>query len=130
MVLVDTSVWIDYFRGIEARHTRILDEYLEEERIATGDLIISELMQGVKTRSQINAAHQIISRLEYFDLVGKEIAIKAAENYRVLREKGITIRKTIDNIIGTFCIENRIKLLHNDHDFDPMEKYLGLKVLK
>jgi predicted nucleic acid-binding protein len=128
MVLVDTSVWIDYFRGIESRHTRMLDQCLDEERVATGDLIIIELLQGFRTKRQIEAAHQIISRLEYYDLVGRDIAYRAAENYRVLRDKGITVRKTIDTIIGTFCIVNQMKLLHNDRDFDPMTKYLGLKV--
>lgn len=86
-------------------------------------------MQGFKTRSQIAAARRIISHLQYYDLAGKEIAFKAAENYRFLRNKGVTIRKTIDIIIGTFCIENKIKLLHNDRDFEPMVNYLGLIVL-
>jgi predicted nucleic acid-binding protein len=129
MVLVDTSVWIDYFRGIESRHTRMLDRCLDEDRLATGDLIIIELLQGFKTKWQIESAHQIISRLEYYDLVGMDIAYRAAENYRVLRNKGITVRKTVDTIIGTFCIVNQIKLLHNDRDFDPMARYLGLKVV-
>jgi predicted nucleic acid-binding protein len=73
-------------------------------------------------------AHRIISHLEYFDLVGKDIALKAAENYRLLRKSGITVRKTIDVIIGTFCIENRMMLLHNDRDFEPMSRYLGLEI--
>jgi predicted nucleic acid-binding protein len=126
MVLADTSVWIDYFRGVYSPQTNKLDELLEDDRIATGDLIIAELMQGFRTKSQIATAQQIISRLEYFDLVGKDIAFKAAENYRLLRKEGITIRKTIDVIIGTFCIENNFKLLHTDRDFEPMSEYLGL----
>jgi predicted nucleic acid-binding protein len=77
----------------------------------------------------MSIAHEIISRLEYFDLVGQEIAFKVAENYRKLRSKGITIRKKIDIIIGTFCIENHFRLLHNDRDFDPLVKCLGLIVL-
>jgi predicted nucleic acid-binding protein len=126
MVLVDTSVWIDYFRGSPSPQTDMLDRLLDEERVATGDLIITELLQGFRTKTQLTAANQIISRLEYYDLVGKEIAIKASENYRFLRKKGITIRKTIDVIIGTFCIENKFKLLHSDHDFEPMAEYLDL----
>jgi predicted nucleic acid-binding protein len=106
----------------------MLDQCLDEDRVATGDLIIIELLQGFRTKRQIAAAHQIISRLEYYDLVGMDIAYRAAENYRVLRDKGITVRKTIDTIIGTFCIVNQMKLLHNDRDFDPMTRYLGLKV--
>jgi hypothetical protein len=129
MVLVDTSIWIDYFRGVYSPQTDRLHELLDEERLATGDLIIAELMQGFKTKSQIAAARQVISRLEYFDLVGKDIAFKAADNYRLLRNKGITIRKTIDIIIGTFCIENQFMLLHNDRDFEPLVEYLGLVAL-
>lgn len=129
MILADTSVWIDYFRGVASRETDLLNSLLDEERIATGDLIIAELMQGFITKSQISTALQIINHLEYFDLAGKEIALKAADNYRVLRKKGVTIRKTIDTIIGTFCIEKGFKLLHNDRDFDPMEQHLGLLVV-
>jgi hypothetical protein len=129
MVLADTSIWIDYFRAVDSPQTDRFNELLDNERIATGDLIITELMQGFRTKSQLLVAHQIISRLEYFDLAGKKIAFKAAENYRFLRKEGITIRKTIDIIIGTFCIENQIALIHNDRDFDPMEEYLGLVVI-
>jgi predicted nucleic acid-binding protein len=128
MILADTSVWINYFRGVKSRETDLLNSLLDEERIATGDLIIAELMQGFATKSQISAALQIINRLEYYDLAGKEIAFKAAENYRFLRNKGVTVRKTIDTIIGTFCIEKGFKLLHNDRDFDTMERHLGLLV--
>jgi predicted nucleic acid-binding protein len=129
MVLADTSIWIDYFRGADSAQTDRLNELLDSERVAIGDLIIVELLQGFRTKSQIAAAREIISRLEYFDLAGKEIAFKAAENYRILRKAGITIRKTIDVIIGTFCIENQFKLLHNDRDFEPMKNYLGLITL-
>ena len=129
MVLVDTSVWIDYFRGCDSPQTERLDELLDEERVATGDLIIAELMQGFRTKSQVAIAQQIIDRLEYYDLVGKEIAFKAAENYRFLRKNGITVRKTIDIVIGTFCIEKKINLLHCDHDYEPMVHYLNLSVV-
>ena len=129
MVLVDTSVWIDYFLAKSNRQTIALDNLFDTERICIGDLIITELMQGFKTKREISIANQIISRLEYYDLVGKDIAFKAAENYRNLRQNGITIRKTIDVIIGTFCIENQIKLLHNDRDFDPLVKLIGLEIL-
>lgn len=128
MVLVDTSVWIDYFLGKNNKQTRILDSLFNTERICIGDLIITEILQGFRTKKEITSANQIISSLEYYDLVGRDIAFKASENYRHLRKKGITIRKTIDVIIGTFCIENQIKLLHNDRDFDPFNKYLGLEI--
>jgi len=127
MVLVDTSVWIDYFRGVTSIQADKLDQLLDEERVVTGDLIIVELMQGFKTKAHINIAHKIISCLEYYDLVGKEVALKSAENFRFLRTHGITIRKTIDVIIGTFCIVNGIKLLHCDHDFEPMQHYFNLQ---
>ena len=126
MVLVDTSVWVDYFRGLISKKTDLLDSLLDNERIAIGDLIIAELMQGFRTEYQIQIAHEIIGHLEYFDLVGKEIALKAAENFRYLRKMGITVRKTIDVIIGTFCIESGIRLLHNDKDFVPLVEYCGL----
>ncbi len=129
MVLVDTSVWIDYFRGCDSPQTNRLDGLLDEERVVTGDLIIAELMQGFRTATQLAAAQQIIARLEYFDLVGREVALKAAENYRFLRKNGITVRKTIDIIIGTFCIEKKISLLHCDHDYDPMVQYLNLMIV-
>jgi predicted nucleic acid-binding protein len=128
MVIADTSIWIDYFRGVESRETDLLNTLLDEERIATGDLIIAELMQGFRTKSQITTATQIINRLEYYDLCGREISYKAAENYRLLRKKGVTVRKTIDTLIGTFCIEKNFKLLHNDRYFDPMAQFLGLVV--
>jgi len=130
MIVVDTSAWIDYFRGIVAPHTDILDTELQKNRIITGDLIIVELLQGFRNRKEYVQARKLIETLEYRDLAGKAIALKTAANFRLLRSKGITIRKTIDVIIATFCIENKFRLIHNDHDFDPMEKYLGLKVMK
>ncbi|MBN1130971.1 MAG: PIN domain nuclease [Chitinispirillaceae bacterium] len=129
MILVDTSIWVDYFRGVETQGTRTLDRRLESDRVATGDLIVAEIMMGFTTKRQIDAAYEIISCLECFDLAGREIALKAADNYRFLRSRGITVRKTIDMIIGTFCIENKIPLLHNDRDFEPMIHYLGLVIV-
>ncbi len=130
MVLVDTSVWIDYFRGTETPQVFLLDGMLARDRIIIGDLIITELMQGFRYKKELAAISEIVNLLEYRDLVGREIAEKSAENYRYLRKKGATVRKTFDVIIGTFCIENDIYLLHDDRDFTPMEKYLGLKVIQ
>ena len=129
MVLVDTSVWIDYFRGTDTPQTRKLDHLLGEEPIIMGDLILAELLQGFKTDREVVNARKMTDLLEHRDLAGKEVCLKAVENYRKLRSKGATVRKTIDVIIGTFCIGNNIRLLHNDRDFNPMEKYLGLKVI-
>jgi len=130
MIVVDTSAWIDYFRGIVAPHTDTLDSQLQTNRIIIGDLIIIELLQGFKTKKEYDQARKLIERLEYRDFVGRTIALKSAENFRILRSKGITVRKTIDVIIATFCIENGFQIIHNDRDFDPMEKYLGLEVKK
>lgn len=128
MIVADTSVWIDYVRGIDAAHTNLLDYELDHNRIITGDLIITEFLQGFRNEKEYQAAKEIMERLEYHDFVGKKIALQSARNFRILRRSGITVRKTIDVIIATFCIENGFELLHNDHDFDPMEKILGLQV--
>lgn len=130
MIVADTSVWIDYVNGIIAPHTDILDYELGKNRIITGDLIIVEFLQGFKKENDLKKAMEIMEALEYYDFVGRENAIKAAQNFRKLRKKGVTVRKTIDILIATFCIENGFELIHNDRDYDPMEKYLGLRVKK
>jgi predicted nucleic acid-binding protein len=128
MIVADTSVWIDYVRGIDAPHTNILDYELDHNRIITGDLIIIEFLQGFRREKDYQAAKEIMESLEYYDFVGKKIALQSAQNFRILQRSGITVRKTIDVIIATFCIENSFELLHNDRDFDPMEKVFGLQV--
>lgn len=128
MIVADTSVWIDYVRGIEAPHTNLLDDALQHHRIITGDLIITEFLQGFRDENEFQEAKRVMECLEYHDVVGKEIAIRAAQNFRILRRNGITVRKTVDVIIATFCIENGYELIHNDRDFDPMEIILGLNV--
>ena len=128
--MTDTSAWIDYFRGVSAPHTDILDLELSRNRIVTGDLIITEFLQGFKEEREYQEAKRIMDSLEYRDLVGREIAVQASRNYRTLRKGGITVRKTIDVIIATFCIENGFELIHNDRDFDGIEAMLGLKVRK
>jgi hypothetical protein len=128
MIVADTSVWIDYVNGVITPQTNLLDIELENNRIATGDLIITEFLQGFRDDKQYYEAKELIESLEYYDFVGKEIAIKAAENFRKLRRIGITIRKTIDVLIATFCIENGFELIHDDRDFDQMEEILGLRI--
>ncbi len=128
MILADTSVWIDYVNGIASPRTDLLDRELQRDRVATGDLIIAEFLKGFRYDAQFRAAAAIMESLEYHDIAGRAIAYKAAENFRRLRKCGITVRKTIDVLIATFCIENRFELLHSDRDFDPMEDHLGLKV--
>ena len=130
MILVDTSAWIDYFNGIAAPHTDAVDDALGSDRVVIGDLIIAELLQGFRSDSDHQQARALIERLEYRDLVGRDVALKAAENYRTLRAGGITVRKTIDLLIATYCIENALPLIHNDRDFDVLEAQLGLTVMR
>lgn len=130
MIVADTSVWIDYFRGIIAPHTDLLDRELSKSRIIIGDLIMTELLQGFSVKNDFQIVMQLMESLEYRDIVGRDMAIAAAQNCRILRRKGITVRKTIDVLIATFCIENGAQLIHNDRDFDPMEQLLGLRVLR
>lgn len=130
MIVADTSVWIDYVRGLNAPHTDILDYELLYNRVITGDIIIAEFLQGFREEKDFLEAKKIMESLEYRDFLGKEIALQAALNFRILRKRRITVRKTIDVIIATFCIENGFALIHNDRDFDPMEEHLGLQVKK
>ena len=120
MVLVDSSVWINYFNGKPTWQTEILDQMLLQLPLFTGDLILMEVLQGFKKESDFNKAKEVLSILPCKQMGGYELAIKSAVNYKKLRKKGITIRKTIDVIIGTFCIHENIPLLHDDKDFEPM----------
>ena len=130
MIVADTSAWIDYFRGVEAPHTDLLDRALSESRVIIGDLILAELLQGFSSDREYQTAKHLMDGLEYRDFVGKDMAMAAAQNSRALRRQGITVRKTIDVLIATFCMENGFGLIHNDRDFDPMEQLLGLRVLR
>ena len=127
MILVDSSVWIDYFRGIATPQAEKLDLLLGTEPIATGDLILTEVLQGFATDRDFNQARKLLTSLVTVNLVGRTVAIKAAENFRALRSLGISARKTIDTLIATHCIENRLPLLYSDKDFDPFVEHLGLR---
>ncbi len=129
MILVDSSVWINYFNGKTTWQTEILDQMLQQIPIYTGDLILTEVLQGFRKDSEYKKAKEVLSILPCKQIGGYDIAIQSAENYRTLRKKGITIRKTIDIIIGTFCIVENIPLLHDDRDFDPMTKHLSLRII-
>ena len=128
MILVDTSVWIDYFNGIINSQTNQLDSLILSEQIIMGDIILAEILQGFKNDSDYTKALEYLNYLKCYSISNKEIAIKSADNFRQLRKKGVTIRKTIDMLIATFCIENNIPLLHNDRDFTPLQE-LGLRVV-
>ena len=129
MILVDSSVWVDYFRGKITPQTDKLDLLLGHEALAIGDLIVAEVLQGFDTDHDFKSAQRLLTSLLVVDIGGLEIAIQAAKNYRVLRARGVTIRKTIDTIIATRCIESGYELLHSDRDFDPFATYLGLNVV-
>jgi len=129
MILVDSSVWIDYFNGKITKQTNLLDSLLGGELIVIGDLILTEVLQGFQQDRDFNKAKKLLSALIFKQMLGRQLAIKSAENYRILRKKGVTVRKTIDVIIATFCIANNLPLLHSDRDFRPMEKHLNLKVI-
>ncbi len=127
MILVDSSVWIDYFRGTATPQAEKLDSLLGTEPIATGDLILTEVLQGFASNRDFNRARKVLTSLVVLNLAGQTIAIKAAENFRALRFLGISVRKTIDTVIATHCIENRLPLLYSDRDFDPFVEHLGLR---
>ncbi|HEC28241.1 MAG TPA: PIN domain nuclease [Gammaproteobacteria bacterium] len=126
MILVDSSVWIDYFNGTENEETNKLDTTLGLEEVVIGDLILTEVLQGFKVDKEFRIAKEVLTSLTIFELLGVELAIKSANNFRKLRKKGITIRKTADVIIATYCIENKIPLLFTDKDFLPFVKHLRL----
>lgn len=130
MIVVDSSIWIDYFNGTVSKETNWLDELLGIEPIIMGDIILAEVLQGFQNEKDFKTAKKLLLEIPFMDMIGQELAIKSAMNYRVLRQKGITVRKTINVMIGTFCIYNNFLLLHNDKDFDPIEKHLKLKVMK
>jgi len=128
VILVDSSVWINYFNGIESDATNQLDIILGHEDIIMGDLIIAEVLQGFRDDKDFRKAKQLLTSFTVHNLLNEDIALKSAENFRALRKKGLTIRKTIDSIIATYCIENQIVLLESDKDFEPFSKHLGLKL--
>lgn len=127
MILVDSSVWIDYFRGTPTPQTEKLDSLLGIEPIATGDLILTEVLQGFVSDRDFNQAKKLMTSLVVVDLAGQGLAIQAARNFRALRKLGVTVRKTIDTVIATRCIESKMPLLYSDRDFDPFVEHLGLR---
>ena len=128
MILVDSSVWIDFFRGKDTPQVERLDVLFAQERIAVGDLIVTEVLQGFRSERDFNQARKTLEIFEFVDLGGSDIAVKAAKNFRTLQSLGFTVRKTIDTIIATKCIEAGYSLLHADRDFEPFRAHLGLRV--
>lgn len=127
MILVDSSVWIDYFWGTATPQAEKLESLLGTEPIATGDLILTEVLQGFVSDRDFNQARKLLTSLVVVDLAGQDIAIQAAKNFRALRALGVSVRKTIDTVIATRCIESGLPLLYSDRDFDPFVEHLGLR---
>ncbi|MEZ5936177.1 MAG: PIN domain nuclease [Alphaproteobacteria bacterium] len=129
MILVDSSVWIDYFNGTETRETDLLDGLLGVEPLLIGDLILVEVLQGFRDDRDYRRAKTALDRLIFEPMLGRDIALESAQNYRKLRALGVTVRKTIDVIIATFCLRGRHRLLHSDRDFNLMRDHLNLHVV-
>jgi len=129
MVIVDTTVWVDYFRGVRTPQTMWLNSELEHQRLGITDLILCEVLQGIRDDQQFSAVRRELLKLEVFTMGGIELALAAAQNYRKLRARGYTVRRTIDCLIATFCLLHDHALLHNDRDFEPFERVFGLRVL-
>jgi predicted nucleic acid-binding protein len=129
MILVDTSVWIDYFNGQRTWQTNLLDNLLSDVPVIVGDLILAEILQAFRSDNDYESAKSYLSALPFHQIGGYRVAVQSARNYRMLRKKGVTVRKTMDVIIGTYCILEGLPLLHDDRDFDPMAAHLSLKVL-
>jgi predicted nucleic acid-binding protein len=127
LILVDSSVWIDYFRGASTRQTDLLDVLLVREPLAIGDLILAEVLQGFDDERSFRDARRMLTSLTVVDIGGRDIAIQAARNFRTLRRLGVSVRKTIDTLIATRCIAGEHYLLYSDRDFDPFVKHLGLR---
>lgn len=128
MILVDSSVWIDYFRSADTGQVALLDSLLGRSPLAVGDLIAAEVLQGVRGEREFRWVKKTLDAFHHVDLAGYDLAVRASQNYRALRAKGVTIRKTIDTIIATRCLEDGLTLLHADRDFLPFVEHFGLKV--
>jgi predicted nucleic acid-binding protein len=129
MLVVDSTVWIDYFNGVENPHTDYLHNIVDQLPILVGDLILAEVLQGFRNDSDFEQARWALGKYLQAEMVSPALALQSAHNYRLFRRKGITVRKTIDSLIATYCIENEHELLHTDSDYDGYEAHLGLKVV-
>ncbi len=128
MILVDSTVWIDYFNGVTTPETDFLDDILGDQLILVGDIILAEVLQGFRSDKDFDQAYLALSKFQQVSMMNIDMALESAPFFRLLRKRGITIRKTIDCFIATFCIQNDYELLHSDRDFDHFEEHLGLKV--
>ncbi len=129
MIIVETTVWIDYLANRSNPHTEWLESNLDVKYVGLTDLIFLEVLQGFRSEREFDEIQRSLSKLQIFPSGGRQMALEAARNYRILRSKGITVRKTIDCVIATFCIVEGYSLLHYDRDYDGFEKHLGLQVI-
>ena len=129
MLVVDSTVWIDYFNGVENRQTDYLERIADQVPILIGDLILAEVLQGFREDADFERARRAFAKYMQVGMINPALALQSARNYRQLRRKGITLRKTMDSLIATYCIENEHELLHNDSDFNGYEEHLGLRVV-
>ena len=129
MLLVDSSVWIEYFNGRNTLSTDYLDAALATQPVLMGDLILAEILQGFREDAQFEQALAMLGRLPQANMLSSALAVQSAQNYRRLRRLGVTVRKTIDCLIATFAMSSGCEFLHDDRDFDPFEEYLGLLVV-
>ena len=129
MLVVDASVWIDYFNGVKNPQTDFLDTVLDDAPIIIGDLILAEVLQGFRYDPDFEKARRALGKFMQESMADPALAVQSARNYRFLRQKGITVRKSTDSLIATYCIKNDHQLLHNDSDFDGYEGHLGLRVM-
>jgi predicted nucleic acid-binding protein len=127
MILVDSSVWIDFFNGRDTTETTLLDAFLSTDTICIGDIVLAEVLQGFRSDKDYRIARELLLELPIYQIMTPKLAIVGADNYRKLRKEGITIRKSVDNWIATFCIENKLPLLFSDKDFNPFVEHLSLR---
>lgn len=127
MIIVDTSVWIDYFNGKDTAHCNFLDNTLKFQQVGIFDIILMEILQGFKNDKDYLSAKSALLKLPIFEIGNKDNAVIYADYYHTLRKQGITIRKSNDVMIAGFCIQNELPLLFSDRDFLPFCEYLGLK---
>jgi len=127
VIIVDSSVWIDHLRQVVTNPVARFRTLMTRAELLVGDLILCEVLRGVRSETEASAIEAAMRAFEIVPLCDRDLAVKAAANYRFLRSRGITIRKTVDLIVGTYCIERGHSLLHSDRDFEPMERFLGLR---
>lgn len=130
MVIVDTTVWIDFLRGEQNSETNWLSQQFGNQLLGLTDLILCEVLQGIRDETTFARVRRHLERFEIFETCGTDLAVAAAQNFRKLRRQGYTVRKTIDCFIATFCLREGHSLLHRDRDFDAFEKLLGLQIIR